>query len=65
LNLPCPFCSDYPDPVDFRDWQGVFTTSYEPEMVEHIRIYHDDTTVKDIIRKLVTFMRLYDEVIMK
>jgi hypothetical protein len=63
--LPCPFCNDYPDPVDFQKSLGVFTSSYESDMVEHIRIFHDDTTVKDIIRKLVTFMRLYSEVVMK
>lgn len=41
-NLVCPFCQDYPDPVDFSDTKGVFMSTNQPDLTKHIYDIHDD-----------------------
>ena len=57
INLVCPFCQDYPDPVDFSDTntKGVFMSTNQPDLIKHIYDIHDDLTLKQIIKKLCYF----------
>lgn len=56
MIMMCPFCLDYPDPIDIKPY-GVFTTTYGNDMINHIYTIHDDLTPKDIIKKLVNLLQ--------